>query len=695
MLSVRGELLRPLATFSNNKLSEAILGRLRRLDLLLAAAVTLVAAIHVSLLVFWNPSVPAPDPDGLGKIAHLLLEGQGYRNNVGHKPSAYPAPASTTVLAGVFAVGGDSPLSIHAYNGVVLVGTVLLTYYAARQLVGPWFAAASALLVATYVPLLGGILLLRYEGIQGFFTVAAIASTLSVLKRPGQFRGGLAGVAWAGSLLVKPVVLFFPLIAALWVRIAGGPKARRTAWWLAGAFIVVTLPWAIRVVTSTHSTALGFLPLLIGATYSEEAHRDMHEVNAFVDEIRDERDPAADPVGFELDMAGRFFNKVVEDPVAYARTIIGASIRFWQAPEDEWTNQIPGSGLVRNIKEMWDYRGFRATHIVPLVIAGLGAFGAVVSRRREAVFLVGFLVFFTLVYAFTFNNTRYYLPVWAVAAVLAGFGLERIWTLLRRLPPRLLFPATAFALAIGLSLAAGPPQGPNLLRHGKFDSPLAESWAVETWGEFPSPREMDVTRENGTTFLKMSLQGQPLETGQRVVQKVAVEGGRRYRVSLDYRYAPSIAGFKGNPAEAVAFDVTSQDLATTRRFVGRWRLRPVYSRWEHGEFYFKLPENGEFATVNLDLRWSSPPVDITNVAVNLDPGLLGSLRPFGGFLGSYWLPRVGVAVLLAIAAHLASRLEYVRRVDVAGATVAMGVAVLIAFNLFYAWRLLWPYVSNA
>ena len=687
--------MQPLATFNNNKLSEAILGRLRRLDLLLAAAVTLVAAIHVSLLVFWNPSVPAPDPDGLGKIAHLLLEGQGYRNNVGYKPSAYPAPVSTTILAGVFAIAGDSPLSIHAYNGVVFVGTVLLTYYASRQIVGPWLAATSALLVATYAPLLGGLLLLRYEGIQGFFTVAAMGLTLSVLKRPGQFRGGLAGVAWAGSLLVKPVVLFFPLITALWVRIAGGPKARRTAWWLAGAFIVVTLPWAIRVVTTSHSTALGFLPLLIGATYSEEAHRDMHEVNAFVDEIRDERDPAADPVGFELDMAGRFFNKVVEDPVAYAGTIIGASIRFWQSPEGEWTNQIPGSGLVKNIKEMWDYRGFRATHLVPLVIAGVGALGAVVSRRRETVFLVGFLVFFTLVYAFTFNNTRYYLPVWAVAAVLAGFGLERIWTLLRRLPPRLLFPATAFALAIGLSLAAGPPQGPNILRNGKFEGPLANSWTVETWGEFSNPREMDVMRENGTTFLRMSLEGQPLETGQRVAQKVMVEGGRRYRVSLDYRYDPAIAGFKGNPAEAVAFDVTSKDPARTRFFLGRWRLRPVYSRWEHAEFYFKLPQSNHEVALTLEIRWNSPAVDITNVKVNLDPGLPESLRPYGGFLGSYWLPRVGVALLLAIAAYVASRLEYVRRMDVAGATVAMGVAVLIAFNLFYAWRLVWPYILNA
>ena len=148
-----------------------------------------------------------------------------------------------------------------------------------------------------------------------------------------------------GSLLVKPVVLFFPLIAALWVRIAGGRKARGTAWWLAGAFIIVTLPWAMRVVTSTHSTALGFLPLLIGATYSEEAHRDMGAVNAFVDEIRAEQDPAADPLGFEVDMAGRFFEKVLEDPIDYARTIIGAAARFWQ-------DQRP-NGLIRSPVRAW------------------------------------------------------------------------------------------------------------------------------------------------------------------------------------------------------------------------------------------------------------------------------------------------------------------------------------------------------
>ena len=687
--------MRRLTTFGDTAPLEAAFGEPRRLDLLLIAAVALVAAIHVSLLVFWNPRLPAPDPDGLRSIAHLLLEGKGYRNNVGHEPSAYPAPASTTILAGVFAVAGDSPLSIHAYNGAVFVGTVLLTYYAARQLVGPWFAAASALLVATYVPLLGGILFVRYEGIQGFFTLAAVALTLGALRRPGQIRGGLAGVAWAGSLLVKPVVLFFPLIAALWVRFAGGPKARSTAWWLAGAFIIVTLPWAIRVVTSTHSTALGFLPLFIGATYSEEAHRDMRAVNAFVDEVRDEIDPAADPLGFEVDMAGRFLKKVVEDPIDYSRTIIGAAARFWQDPEAEWTGAIDGSGLVSNQREMWDYRGFRTGHLVVLGIAGVGALGAVVYRRRRgALFLLSFLVFFTLVYAFTFNNTRYYLPVWAVAAVLAGFGLEQIWLLLKKLPSRVLLPVAAFALVMGLSLAAGPPRGPNILLDGRFDAPLRDAWIVETWGEFSNPREMDVVQEDGKTFLRMSLEGQPIETGQRVVQKLEVEGGKRYKVSLDYRYDPAIAGVSGNPAEAVAFDITSKDLATTRVFLGRWRLRPVYSRWEHAEFYFKLPKNGHLVALNLELRWSSPAVDITNVTVNHDPGLLASLRPFGGFLGSYWLPRVGLAVLLAVAAYFASRLRYVRRIDVAGAAIAIGVLVLVAANLFYAWRILWPYVLN-
>ena len=687
--------MRRLVTFGDAAPLEAAFGQPLRLDLWLAAAVTLFAAVHVSLLIFWNPELPAPDADGLGGIAHLLLEGLGYRNNVGHQPSAYPAPASTTILAGLFAVAGDSPHSIHAYNGAVFVGTVLLTYYAARQLVGPWFAAASALLVATYAPLLGGILLLRYEGIQGLFTITAVALTLSLLRRPGPVRGGIAGVAWAGCLLVKPVVLFFPLIAALWVRAAGGRRARSTAWWVAGAFVIVTLPWAVRVITSTHSTALGFLPLLIGATYSEEAHRDMSAVNAFTAEIRAERDPAADPLGFEIDVAGRFINKVVENPVGYARTIIGAAARFWQAPEDEWTDQIPGSGLMSNIKEMWDYRGFRATHIVALGIAGVGGLGAVVYRRRGPVFLLSFLVFFTLVYAFTFNNTRYYLPVWAVAAVLAGFGLERVWILLRKLPPRALFPAAAIAAGIGLSLAAGPPQGPNILRNGKFDGPLPDSWTVETWGEFPNPREMGAMRENGTTFLRMSLQGQPLETGQRVVQQVAVEGGRRYKVGLDYRYDPAIGHSSDSRAEAVAFDVTSQVLTTTRLFVGRGWLRPLYSRWEHAEFHFSLPENGEFATLNLEVRWSTPAVDITNVTVNLDPGLPSSLRPFGGFLGSYWLPRVGLAILLALAAYFASRLKQVRRLDVATAAIAIGVLVLVTANLFYAWRLLWPYVLNA
>ena len=50
---------------------------------------------------------------------------------------------------------------------------------------------------------------------------------------------------------------------------------------------------------------------------------------------------------------------------------------------------------------------------------------------------------------------------------------------------------------------------------------------------------------------------------------------------------------------------------------------------------------------------------------------------------------------MALAAYFASRLESVRRIDVAGAAIAIGVLILVAVNLFYAWRLLWPYVINA
>jgi hypothetical protein len=191
----------------------------------------------------------------------------------------------------------------------------------------------------------------------------------------------------------------------------------------------------------------------------------------------------------------------------------------------------------------------------------------------------------------------------------------------------------------------------------------------------------------------MSLEVKPIETGKRVLQRLAVEGGKRYKVGLDYRYDPTIGA--DSRAEAVVFDITSKDLATTRVFLGRARLRPAYSRWEHAEFRFSLPENGARAVLNLELRWGSPAIDITNVTVNSDPGLLASFRPFSGFLRTYWLPRLGLAALAAFGAYLASRLGPLRRRDVAGPAIAVGVLILVAANLFYAWRLLWPYVLNA
>ena len=668
--------------------------RFGRLDFALATAVALIGAVHVGLLVAWKSTLPAPDPDGLGTVAHYLLDGLGYRSNLSGQPSAYPAPASTTILAGVFGVFGDSPLTIRAYNGVVFVATIALTYYAARQIVGPWFAAASALLIATYAPLLGGTLMLRYEGVQGLFTVAGVALTLNLMRTPGIVRGGLSGAAWAGSLLVKPVVLFFPLLAAVWIWRGGSRQHRRAAVALLVAFFILTVPWGIRVLTTTHSTALGFLPLLIGAKYSEEASRDMHTVNAYVEEIQAELDPSADPVGFELGIAERYFREVLDDPLSYAGTIARAAARFWATPEAEWTTVIPETGLIRNFRDMWDFTGFRNVHYAALALTGLGALAAILGRRRGPVLVLSFLVFFMLVYAFTFNNSRYYLPVWPVAMVLAGLGMAQLWRILRAVPLAFRYLMTTFVLVLAIGVALGAPTGPDIVQDGTFESDVGDHWVAETWGSFPTPPQLLTLREDGITFLRASLDGQPLNSGQRVLQRMIVEPGKRHAVDLDYRYDRSI-GLDGL-AEVLVFDISDPDPNRSRQFLSRAKLQPASSRWEHARFHFQVPPESNRVALNIEVRWSSPAVDFTRIEVRRDPGWLGSLRPRGGFVGAYWLPRIAAAMLAAaIVAAGASRLVWARRIDPGSLAVGVTALALASVNLNYAWRMVWPYLIYA
>ncbi|HKO27668.1 MAG TPA: glycosyltransferase family 39 protein [Solirubrobacteraceae bacterium] len=250
----------------------------RRLTLAILVAVAL--ALRLAAVADTPDYRPLQDSVQYDRIGVSIAHGHGFPNTYfapGGGPSAFRPPAYPYLLAGVYALSGDSRTAGRVVGCALGAVSVLLMYVLAAALWGPGLGLLAAAIAAVFPPLVLLSVALNSEVLFVPFELAAICA--AVLYRQG--RGGTpllvaAGAACGLAALTRPNgwILVVPLVWAVWLR-SGGLGRRllgRAAVVLLAAAVVVA-PWSIRNTVVFHSfeplnTAAG---VILAGEYNDTA----------------------------------------------------------------------------------------------------------------------------------------------------------------------------------------------------------------------------------------------------------------------------------------------------------------------------------------------------------------------------------------------------------------------------------------
>lgn len=223
----------------------------RQLTLAIVLAVAL--ALRLAAVADSRDYQPMQDSVQYDRIAVSIAHGHGFGKTLfapDRGPSAFRPPAYPYVLAGVYAVTGDSRTASRIVGCALGAVSVALIYLLAAALSGPGLGLLASAIAAIFPPLVLLSVALNSEVLFVPLELAVIFA--AVLYRQG--RGGtpllIAGGAACGlAALTRPNgwVLLVPLVWAVWLRSGGlgRPLLRRGAVAIL-ATVVVVLPWSIR-----------------------------------------------------------------------------------------------------------------------------------------------------------------------------------------------------------------------------------------------------------------------------------------------------------------------------------------------------------------------------------------------------------------------------------------------------------------
>jgi 4-amino-4-deoxy-L-arabinose transferase-like glycosyltransferase len=224
----------------------------------------LAAALRLLLFFLWAPPLVA-DAWDYDRLARSLVEGRGYTNTRGELTSFRP-PLYPAFVAAVYALTRKSLDAVVLVQILLDLGTVALTYIAARWLFGHGAGLVAALLISVNLATIAMTMWIASETLFTILLMAGVVLSLAWLDRlrrgdvPGAVAFGITvGLVLGAATLARGVVLLYPLalivLTTIGLRLSksppgGAPKRQRAI--LAGclsvalAFCLILTPWTIR-----------------------------------------------------------------------------------------------------------------------------------------------------------------------------------------------------------------------------------------------------------------------------------------------------------------------------------------------------------------------------------------------------------------------------------------------------------------
>ncbi len=365
-------------------------------------------------------------------IAVNLLQGEGFASVEGHATARRP-PAYPVLLAGVYAIAGESPRAGRIVQALLGVAVVALTGWLARRFFDPPVALLSAALAAVnpFLVFISGYLLT-----ENLYLVCLLGALL-VVRDPRALASSrrvlAAGVLLGLATLSRPTGLpMFEWILVAAVILAGLPWRVRAARALVMtvAFALVVLPWLARnasVVGGWVLTTHGGITFLQGNNEKVASVPQWRggaaplEVLPRIDELTVMDELSRDRLAWDL---GRDYLRTHPGQVP---GLVGWKMaRYWRLKSDMGLSGIRSGwwfdkeSTLGRVAASVDVGFVYAVAVIPLFVAGL-----VITRRRwrELSLWYGVLVVHTALAAVFYGSLRSRIPIEPVMCVLAAVAV--------------------------------------------------------------------------------------------------------------------------------------------------------------------------------------------------------------------------------------------------------------------------------
>ena len=454
---------------------------------LLGGAAFLLSTLFVFLVA--QPTINVVDGPTYHRIGyHLARE---FQYNAG----AYPYPLYPIFLAVIYALGG-AYFAVYLVQGLLLALTVGLSYWLARHVAGHVAGVFAALLIMLDASLLGSVGLVATENLQTPLLLFTVVFFLHAMEKERALYHLGSGVLWGLLTLSKPVTLLWPpLLLPVFLVVRG-----RIGWrfWLllVLAFVLTLSPWLVRNQLDSAGKATGQFylpegsPLLIHVIDDGQAKHDLTRLRAKLHEtVAAAQEQGIEPgsLQFELYTLRLLGERIERSPRAYMAHLWENFRFFWLEPSGVWPYSVY-NGLARfpkGYREAPGYADYSRLHALLTTMGLLSLLLLYRKRRRDALLLTVFALYYSLFYILSFYVPRYSAPISPLVLVGAGILPALASATIKeklvnyRIHSNVLLSATVVVL---LSLMAAQVflQRSNYVQGGSFETDLAqEEWTFE------------------------------------------------------------------------------------------------------------------------------------------------------------------------------------------------------------------------
>lgn len=391
--------------------------------------------LRIAWIVAVSPRELTSDPYFYDKTAQKIVSGDGYRNG---KLFAYRPPGYPYFLAGIYAIFGHNLFIVKIIQALLSTASCIVIYLIVKMLLEEYTALLSASIFATYPQFI------RYSGelwsetLFIFLFLVFLLFLFKFLENNSCKNGIIAGIALGITALTREIAFLFIGPIAIWLFMNTFPQNKVKNFLknfsVVCIFMIITiLPWVIRNYQVFHK----FIPISTNGGINFYMGNNPDATGKFQWKLPPETvwpdhryNVSSKELAFqELKVYEQGYSVglkfIATSPVRFAKLAYKKIFLLWRPPYYQIYN---GYILTKTI--------FRITWLVYdtiLLIAMIPAIILLIKRKEKKWFLFIFwIIFISLVCAFTYYDTRYRLPLVPIQIIFTVYTFNKIYCKLFR-----------------------------------------------------------------------------------------------------------------------------------------------------------------------------------------------------------------------------------------------------------------------